>query len=428
MSETYEGNAVVPLVDDALWAPLERAIRGARRTIELTQLLFETGFAPREEPLADLIEAAARRGVEARILVNENATIPDSYDELRDRFAGTPVEVRRLTMSPNVLHLKLFVVDDEAFLVDAPFEQKYVDTSAHVLSSANRGRAKPLHSVSLHLRGPCVSRIRDVFACLWRATEGGEPRALGPAAVSDARAGGHEVELAWTAPPGLLGPELTLGILHAYEEALGRAKEFVYLENQYLTSPRIVAALESALAREPALEVILVLNVHMDVPTYDTWQAQRLDALREAGGSRVGVFSLWSPRRAAGAALRQLYVHSKVGIVDDAWATVGSANLDNMSLHPADEFVIASPPNVELNAIVRERAWVTDLRRRLWGEHLGDEGVWRTTRPSVADWRAVADENLRRYLAEEPTAGRLFPHGALAKEWRQPLSRAPRGG
>lgn len=428
MSETYEGNAVEPLIDDALWAPLERAVRRARRCIDLTQLLFEPAFAPRGEPLTDMIEAAARRGVGVRILVNENATIPDSYDELRDRFEGTPVEVRRLTMSPNVLHLKLLVVDDEAYLVDAPFEQKYLDTSAHVVSSARRGRAKALHSVSLRLRGPAVSRIRDIFDSLWRATDGAAPRALGPASAPVERAGERAVELAWTAPPGLLGSGLTLGILRAYEEALAHAKEYVYIENQYLTSPRIVAALEAALAREPALEVILVLNVHMDVPTYDTWQAQRLDALREAGGERIGIFSLWSPRRAPGAALRQLYVHSKVGIVDDAWATVGSANLDSISLHPAEEFVLASPPNVELNAVVRERAWAADLRRRLWGEHLADERVWRTTRPRVADWRAVAEENLRRYLADEPTVGRVFPHRALAKEWRQPLSGLARRG
>lgn len=423
MRELYEGNSVEALVDDALWAPLERAMRHAKRRIHLTQLLFETEFTPRSDALADLLEEAGRRGVEVGILVNENATIPDSYDELRDRFAGVPVEVRRLTMTPNVLHLKVLLVDDELFLVDAPFEQKYLDTSAHVITTARRGGAKALHSVSLHLRGPCVARVRDIFDTLWATAGGASPRELPPRRHEGPREGDHAVELAWTAPAGTLGRDADFRILRAYEEAIARAKEYVYFENQYFTSPRITDALVAALDREPRLEVILVLNVHMDIPTYDTWQAQRLDALREAGGERVGVFSLWCPRRAPGAMLRQLYVHSKVGIVDDAWATVGSANLDSMSLHTAGEFVLATPPNVELNAVIAERAWATDLRRRLWAEHLGDHGAWRTTRPGLAHWRDVAEENLRRYLADEPTLGRVFPHEALAKEWRQPLSR-----
>lgn len=421
MREAEQDDLVEPLVDDALWAPLERAIREARRRIDLTQLLFEAGFTPRAVPLADLLEAAAERGVAVRILVNENATIPDSYDELRDRFAGKPVEVRRLTMSPNVLHLKAFVVDDEAFLVDAPFEQKYLDTSAHAIATARRGRSKPLHSVSLRLLGPCVARVAAIFAWLWDAAGGAAPREI-PSARPSA-AGHRAVELAWTSPAGLLGAAPSHGILHAYEEAIARAKEYVYVENQYFTSPRIEVALREALAREPRLEVVLVLNVHMDIPTYDTWQAQRLDALREAGGERVGVFSLWSPKRAPGALLRQLYVHSKVGIVDDAWATVGSANLDSMSLHTAGEFLVPAPPNLELNVVVTDPAWATDLRRRLWAEHLEDEGAWRTTRPTLAHWRRVAEENLRRYLADEPAIGRAFPHEALAKEWRQPISR-----
>ena len=61
-------------------------------------------------------------------------------------------------------------------------------------------------------------------------------------------------------------------------------------------------------------------------------------------------------------------IHAKVGIVDDKWATVGSANLDYASMDRA----------IEVNANLLGDADPEDpsdivsiLRRKLWAEHLG---------------------------------------------------------
>lgn len=422
MRELYEGVLAQPLIDDALWAPLEDAIEGASSSLSLTQLFFEPGFSPRRRPLTDLLENAASRGVRVRILVNENAAIPDSFDELSERFHGTGVEVRALTMTPNVLHMKVLIIDDaRVFMLDAPFEQRYVDSSSHVRDARYREHSKPLHSVSLRLEGPCVARIRDLYEAAWRRA-GDEPAKPLPERPSRGEVRGPlSVRLAWTSPGGLLQDAQSEAIVEAYEDAIGRAKDFVYIENQYFTSPRILRALRKALAREPALEVILALNVHMDVPSYDTWQARRLEELAGFEG-RVGAFALWSPARHGDLSLRQVYIHSKVCIVDDEWATVGSANLDSISLHDAEEFLVPVAPNVELNVVVPDARWAQDLRRRLWAEHLGDEGVWTPGRPPLSHWRRVAEKNLAAFEAEEGRfTGRVFPHGALAKEWRKPL-------
>ena len=74
-------------------------------------------------------------------------------------------------------------------------------------------------------------------------------------------------------------------------------------------------------------------------------------------------------------------MHTKVGIVDNSWATVGSANLDGASLdytqfvHPLQ---FADNRNHELNYIIFNHIdgqpatdAVNLLRRSLWGEHLG---------------------------------------------------------
>lgn len=422
--ERYGATTIRPLVDAEIWPPLEEALRSARRRVDLTQLLFEAGFKPRGRALTDLIEDAARRGARVRVLVNENAAIPDSFDELRVRFAGTPVEVASLPMTPNVLHSKLLIADDDVFMIDAPFEQKYADSQAHPFSSTTRRHWHPFHSVSLHLAGPVVARIAQLFDTLWAG--GILPAPDVPRAAADQPG----VELAWTAPAGAWAREPAARVLEAYERALREARRFVYVETQYLTSPRIVDAIAAALAREPRLEVILLLNEHMDVPTYDAWQARRLRELGYPDHPRLGAFSLWAPRRARDdTAVRRIYIHSKACIVDDAWATLGSANLDSISLHDADEFGVRVARNVELNAVFDDPGFAASLRRRLWGEHLADEGVWREQEPPggwLAHWREIADANLARFNASE-TCGpaRIMPYGALTTSWREGISRPP---
>src|SRR5262249_21183923 len=49
---------------------------------------------------------------------------------------------------------------------------------------------------------------------------------------------------------------------------------------------------------------------------------------------RVGIFTLWScNEKTSKYEIMPIYVHSKSAIVDDVWATIGSANLDGASLN-----------------------------------------------------------------------------------------------
>ena len=60
-------------------------------------------------------------------------------------------------------------------------------------------------------------------------------------------------------------------------------------------------------------------------------------------------------------AYRDVYVHAKMAIVDDEWATVGSANFDLGSLER----------NTEMNATWWDAALARALREDLFAEHLG---------------------------------------------------------
>jgi cardiolipin synthase A/B len=58
---------------------------------------------------------------------------------------------------------------------------------------------------------------------------------------------------------------------------------------------------------------------------------------------------------------RDVYVHGKIMLIDDKWATIGSCNLHSNSLSG----------HTEMNASIWDGAVVRPLRRALLAEHLG---------------------------------------------------------
>ena len=102
-----------------------------------------------------------------------------------------------------------------------------------------------------------------------------------------------------------------------------------------------------------------------------------VNAAKEGGDeNRFLACTLFQPRGTA------VYVHSKAAIVDDAWLTVGSANLNEHSLFN----------DTEVNAVVREQSFVRDARLRLWSEHVETDAAGEPCRVIDELWRARAVE------------------------------------
>lgn len=423
-----DGNLVEFLADDEMHEAFAHAVRRARRTLHIAQLLFfpdyaPEGRAPQARSLIDDVVDTARRGAEVRILLNENAVIPDTSAALERhvRESGERIEVRRFPMSPNVMHAKLLLVDDEeAFVIGPPFEQKYWDTPAHRVDEPRRRSRIPVHDASLRVRGPLVADLHELFARLWNARDlqAHEGRDQVAPIPRPPQAGATTAQLVATMPAGVLpdAPRGEMTILESYLRAIAAARRYVYLESQYFTSRSIVRALDRALARRPGLEVILVVNETTDVPGYVTWQRRRVTELAHPGRERLGIFTLWRGR-ADRAAARPIYIHSKVAFVDDVWATIGTANLDSMSLETADEFGVPISANIDCNVVLFDdvdgasvTGEVEALRRRVWAEHLGDQGVWRPDASPLSTWRRAAEDNLERWRRGERLVGHAMPY------------------
>jgi phosphatidylserine/phosphatidylglycerophosphate/cardiolipin synthase-like enzyme len=96
-----------------------------------------------------------------------------------------------------------------------------------------------------------------------------------------------------------------------------------------------------------------------------------------------------------------LYVHAKIGIVDDAWLTVGSANLNEHSFFN----------DTEMNIVTCDPTIARETRLRLWAEHLERTIEEVSGEPAaVVDrlWRPIAAEQLERRKRGEPRTHRLL--------------------
>jgi phosphatidylserine/phosphatidylglycerophosphate/cardiolipin synthase-like enzyme len=430
------------LVDNAeAYRAIVSAIRRARDTVWISQLAFDADCIAYEVPdaehpdrtrdvrLTDELLEAARRGVRVHVLLNASLLL-DTTKALREHFsragAGRMVRVRGISRFPQLLHAKMLIADGvEAILIGSPFANGYWDDARHAPVDARRPArelgGRPLHDVSVRIIGSAVRRLGVTFVELWNhaddaAADDHEPLRAPAVTAPVSDDDDFPTRIVRTAPPRST-PRHRDGrkeILPALLDGIARARTSIYIEHQYLSARPIIQALHQALAREPALEIIVLLNQNPDVTAYRGWQNSRLGETGLLDHPRVGLFTLWSVERREShvTQLNQVFVHSKVMTIDDCWGTVGSANLDGVSLHSyGDDFsgalgrwIFRDVRNFDVNIVLQagsEEDGATDvvksLRIALWREHLGEASATLHGSPLtgwLARWRSHAARNV----------------------------------
>ncbi|MET0164596.1 MAG: phospholipase D-like domain-containing protein [Vicinamibacterales bacterium] len=293
-----------------------------------------------------------------------------------------------------VQHCKMVIVDDKrAVILGSPFSQRYFDSLVHKIEDPRRGgnTSDMVHDLSMAVVGPAARDLFETFRLYWNE-DLPEPQKLPalPGGVDpNTQTSGEDAIATVQVVRTLSGKRFTglkgeseKGILEGYLRAFAAAKHYIYLENQYFTDSVITDALVATLKENKNLQIIMVVPIKPDLPTYPRRQAKRIEQLRDAGGDRVGVFTRWSyDKRTAGRPwVAPVYIHAKGAVVDDSWATIGSANLDGLSL---DYNLLLSPLvfgettacELNINIIPSSPGAINDfaqlMRRRLWAEHLG---------------------------------------------------------
>lgn len=143
----------------------------------------------------------------------------------------------------------------------------------------------------------------------------------------------------------------------ALRKAISAAENYVYIEDQGFTAREIMEWLNARLIQVPNLKVIMLWGADPGDPAnpYIRVSMEVLTGGLSASDAR---------NRVVFCEYKGVTVHSKISIIDDIWATVGSANCARRSLYL----------DAEIGVGVLDEASTTfakRLRKDLWAEHCG---------------------------------------------------------
>ena len=419
-----EGCALDVLIDgEEAMAAIAEAIGSAREFVHITGWHFAAGFElVRGDPSAALgaLLAEAAERVDVRVLAWAGAPVPVFHPitvEVREDVARLVRQTRiRCEVDPrehpfHCHHEKTLVIDGQVAFVGGidmtDFGGDRNDSSDHPAR-----RRLGWHDVGTRLRGPAVADVGAHFALRWRELTGETV----PEPPPPERCGEHTVQVVRTVSEVMYDslPQGDFRILESYIRALRSAREYIYLENQFLWAPEIVELLAAKLRDPPqdSFRLVVVLPSKANNGQDDTkGQLGRLVAA-DGGGNRLLAATL---RSLTGTRDDPLYVHAKVGTVDDRWLTVGSANLNAHSLLN----------DTEMNVCTDHHDLARQTRLRLWAEHLdtAPEAIADRSVTEVVDelWRPIAAEQLRRRRAGEPPTHHLLALPGISRRSRRLL-------
>ena len=423
--------------------------------------------------LSATLVAAARRGVVVKGLLWRSHWRHFGFHAEKSRRLGLDIEkaggecLRDMRVAPGGSHHQKFVVlrhaddpaRDIAYVGGIDLCHTRRDTIQHegdpqtIPMPKVFGPRPAWHDVHCAVQGPAVHDVETSFRERW---EDSTPLTLNPGRLlssllqrEDLDPGplpeqappppspedAHEAVQILRTYPDLLtkgfdfAPDGERSIALANAKVVRTARRLIYLEDQYLWSEDVGRHFGDALRDNPELRLIAVIPITPDMDGELSAAGQEygrrlaMDLILEAGGDRVALYGLTSPRGFP------VYVHSKVCIVDDRWASIGSDNFNRRSWTNDSEIACAIQDERVTggDAAAPRDALALRLRRELVGEHVGlDPDDVPDDPEQVWDLMAETADALDAYYGDSgPDRGRVHvprpraPMRGTAVRWRR---------
>lgn len=327
MSETKPSWQFYRTPGDA-WAAMLADCEAAKRTIDLEQYLFANDKIGRQ--FAEVLMRKARAGVRVRALL-------DGAGSFGMFVSGLPAEMRRAgvqiqffnPISPwrvhNILswyfrdHRKIIVIDGKM---------------GHVGGVCVEEAMAGWRDTHLRIKDPVVGEMADAFDGIWSYVTLGGKRSF-PKSMSQSRDFSFLTN----------SPRLRERFIYwALINVIRGATSHVYLTSPYfIPDPRFFRVLRRAARR--GVDVRLLVSGPSDHPFVDIASNSYYQRAFRAG---IHIFRYQGRR-----------LHAKTAVVDGRWATVGTTNLDNLSLLF----------NYEGNIVTTNPKMISELERQ-FGEDL----------------------------------------------------------
>ncbi len=221
--------------------------------------------------------------------------------------------------------------------------------------------ASRYHDVQVRVQGPAVSDLFKAFLDRYKNHPGAVPTHL--RAVPTSPEGNTvfvQTSRTFGAGTQVYAPNGDRTIWATLKKAIRRAKKYIYIEDQYLYMEELSRELESAVHRIQHL--VMIIDGNLDAGSDSTQRARYLflKRLKRANTEKVHTYTLANH----GSAYK---VHTKLVIVDDVFATVGSANMGTRSMTHDSEINVSI---IDGQVYYGARKYALDLRIKLWAEHL----------------------------------------------------------
>lgn len=300
---TYVGENEIQLFafGEALYEAMLESIRGAEKRI-----FFET-FIWKGDSVGRMfkreLEAAAARGVEVYVIFDSfaNLVVPRAFK----RFEPN-VHVMAYALFPKLWRL----LDPRAYGRDHR-KIMIVDGAVGFIGGYNIGTpyATQWRDTHLSLRGASVWDLENAFIDFWNMSCGDKLPQLHD---MGARAWESRIRVHRNVPLMLVFP-----IRAMYLEAIDRAQHHIYLTQAYFIPDRSLRRGMLAAARRGVDVRVLIPEISNHVVA--DWLSRGFYTQLLAGGVRLLRY-------------QNAMVHAKTATIDSIWTTVGTANLDRLSL------------------------------------------------------------------------------------------------
>ena len=437
------GNRITPLIDGLVaFRRICEAVEAATSSVWITVAFLEKDFVMPDGrgSFFDVIESASQRGLDVKVIFwrspEQESAEPNCHFH-GQKYQRDLLEAADYTFSAlwdylprgKCHHQKSWLVDggtehEIAFVGGINLGVNDVVEVGHTALETGS-----THDIYCELAGPCTTDVQHNFVQRWNeasernSTDGSWPANAQhallafPTALSATR-GDVSMQLSrtirrdqyfdGTAAVGANPFDIQTGEKSAFEQyllAIQHAKHSIYIEDQAIASSEAMTHLEAALARGVQV-VFLVPGCANDAyvaarqrnPELPMFTA--LDRLAEYKNFTLAAIC----SRFDEGGYCEIYVHSKVAIVDDHWATIGSCNFADRSFHS----------DTELNATFWDEATARQLRVDLFREHLGVDTSAQAAADALQLFSQVAEDNLDKKSAGETLSGLAYALDAKA--------------
>ncbi len=369
-SPLTKGNHVTLLADgQATYAAMFKAIENGRDHINCESYIIEddeTGQA-----FADLLLQKQAEGVQVNLISDSFGSMntPASFFQ-RLREGGVEIvefnPINPMKAMPgwgltHRNHRKILIVDGQIAIIGGINISKVY--SSNPLQQRKNQRT-PIHwrDTDVEIKGQAVAELQKLFLDTWH-TQQGSSLSEGNNYYPDLKGNGHALVRVVGSTPG----QTNRVPFVMYVSAITFAEHSIHLTHAYfIPDKQIVKALAKAAERGVDVKIILPGISDSRLPLYS--QRHHYAPLLRKG---VKIYEH-----------KTSLLHAKTAVIDGVWSTIGSTNMDSLSmLH-----------NNEVNAVILDKKFAQEMERMFSGDIADSEEIhwdqWkkRPLLPRTRDW------------------------------------------